>query len=95
MTTFSKRIKQLRLKAGFTVSQLSEKSGISRSRINDIENGRKLQGEDPYLILCKVFDVSLEYLMYGDRGKKDEIIKQLNHINESIRQLKEKIIDSN
>ncbi len=59
---FAGRLKELREAAGLTQSQLSDKSGISRSGIADLEQGRNVPSWDTALKLADALGVSLDKL---------------------------------
>ena len=52
-------LKEIRKDRNLTLEQLSEKSGISRSHINDVENGNKEPGLSIMVRLAKVLDVAI------------------------------------
>lgn len=91
--SLNKRLKDLRLKRGISISDLSFRTGICRSTLNDMENGRKVQGE-PYNRLCEELECSLEYLLYGNKNEKDHILKDLEQLEKSIKQIKRMLIRS-
>lgn len=59
------RIKDLRLEAGLTQEELANKIVIvkGKSSIANYENGNNLPGDEVKLIMCKIFNCSLDYLM--------------------------------
>lgn len=52
------------------------------------ENGRKIIGE-PYLELCRVFDVSLFELMTGTKSAAGDALQLIDVIEHNLQQLKE------
>lgn len=60
---FANYIKSLRKVVGLTQLQLSEKSGLAKSTISGIENGRFIPSEDGMEKLAEILDVSIEEMM--------------------------------
>lgn len=59
------RIKDLRLEVGLTQEELANKIVIvkGKSSIANYENGNNLPSDEVKLIMCKIFNCSLDYLM--------------------------------
>lgn len=59
--TFATRLKSLRLAAGLSVTALAEKSGINRTYIHNLEDGRRADPRLSLLVkLANALGVSLE-----------------------------------
>ena len=58
------RLKEYRIKAGFSQSQLAEMVGVSRNTISSIETGQFNPTAKLALILCIALDVKFEDLFY-------------------------------
>ena len=58
-----KRIKELRLDASLGQKQLGEKVGLTMAAINRYENGNREPKIGTIISLCKVFNVSVDYLL--------------------------------
>ena len=56
---FGKTIKEYRKMKGLTQEQLGEELHVSRSKISNIENGRRYLNFDDALEICKALDISL------------------------------------
>lgn len=52
-------IKDIRIKKGYTLKQLSRISGVSTTHINDIENNFKKPSFSIILALCKALKVNV------------------------------------
>ena len=52
-------IKEVRKERNLTLSQLSERTGISKTHINDVENGLKEPGLSIMVSLAKALDVQI------------------------------------
>ena len=57
------KVRQLRLEKGLSFSELSKKSGLSLSYLNEIEKGKKYPKLEKIEILAKSFGVKIERLM--------------------------------
>ena len=57
------KIRQLRLERGLSFSDLSKKSGLSLSYLNEIEKGKKFPKPEKIESLAKCFNVRLESLL--------------------------------
>jgi transcriptional regulator with XRE-family HTH domain len=72
MSTVGERIKRRRGELGWTQYQLAQRAGISKSFLSDLENGKRSVSADNLLDIAQVLNLSLDYLMTGDEGKRDE-----------------------
>ncbi|MCP4159370.1 MAG: helix-turn-helix domain-containing protein [Deltaproteobacteria bacterium] len=101
---FSKKIKLLRHEKEWSQGDLSNKLNIHRMQISTYERGLCIPNTDILLRLAKVFDVSLDYLMFdsqeGNTIKADikdkELLKQfeeLDKLNEETRKIVKEVID--
>lgn len=55
-------VKQIRTERHMTLKQLSIKSGVSTTHINDIENGKKGASLEVMVRLAKAFNLPIELL---------------------------------
>jgi transcriptional regulator with XRE-family HTH domain len=78
-------IKNLRLSKGYSKKELAEKLGISVSMMEKIESNDRRANDETKKKICKLFNVSMDYLM--DMQANDLIWK--NKIKQII-ELKEK-----
>lgn len=69
MSGVGERIKNRRLELGWTQDQLSQKAGISKSFLSDLENGKRSVGADNLLDIARALGVSLDLLMTGEASK--------------------------
>lgn len=51
---------------GWTQQQLSEKSGVSRARISDIECGKGPYNIESLFLICKALDMEIQTLFKSD-----------------------------
>ncbi len=59
------RIRQLRMKSGFTQEKAAETLNVDRSFYSRIESGKKGCSIDLFIQLSELFQVSLDYLVLG------------------------------
>ena len=79
-----KRIQSKRKALGLTQEQVSEAMNISIQSLSCIELGKKAIRPENLVNLCKILNVSSDYILYG---KKDSA--ELNGISEKISALSE------
>ncbi|MGZ5441470.1 MAG: helix-turn-helix domain-containing protein [Thermoanaerobaculia bacterium] len=60
---FGKRVRELRLKAGWTQEQLAEAAGITTTYISDLERGTKVPSLTIMLRISRAFRVSVAELL--------------------------------
>jgi transcriptional regulator with XRE-family HTH domain len=60
---FGKRLRQLRLKAGWTQEQLAEAAGITTTYTSDLERGTKVPSLTIVLRLSRAFKVSVAEML--------------------------------
>ncbi|UYH50836.1 helix-turn-helix domain-containing protein [Candidatus Kirkpatrickella diaphorinae] len=65
MIAFGRRLKKLRIKLGMTQSQLALHLGVSENAIVQYETGRSFPRRPRLLILAKVLEVDLTFLLSG------------------------------
>lgn len=82
---FGLKVKQLRQKKGLPFKELSEKTGMSVSYLNEIEKGKKFPKPDKVQILAEVLETSYEEListeLRGGLAPVGELL-QSNFLNE-------------
>jgi len=69
------RIKAEQNKLGLTLEQMSEKIGISRNYLWEIEAGRKLPAVNTLVRIGEVLNVSIDYLL-GITADKDTMTRE-------------------
>jgi transcriptional regulator with XRE-family HTH domain len=96
MTTTEKmgeRLKKLRKSRGLTISEVSQKTGISASTYKEWESGRQIRGE-PYRKLAEVFEVSLHELLTGEKPKLNQLVEIIDQTEHLLRTLKKELFSS-
>ena len=80
---FSKRIKELREKAGKTLDQVAEETGISKTALSYYENSKREAGIITLITLAKYYEESTDYLLglEDEDGHKNKIINNNVNIN--------------
>lgn len=63
MKTFSDKLKELRVDAGLTQKQLAEKLNIRQQSYARYENGEGEPNLETLVMISKIFDVSIDYLL--------------------------------
>ena len=60
---FSKRLRELRRSSSLTQKEVAQRIGTNNSSICDWERGRTEPGIADIIKLCKLFDVTADYLL--------------------------------
>jgi transcriptional regulator with XRE-family HTH domain len=63
---FMNRLKELRISSNLTLSELHEATGIARSVLSAIENGKRRMNVNHSRILAEYFSVSTDFLLGND-----------------------------
>lgn len=63
MTTLGERLKQERLAKGYTQKQIADAIGVTYNAVCNYEAGSREPSVDLLVKLCKVLDVSADYLI--------------------------------
>ncbi|WP_020566900.1 helix-turn-helix domain-containing protein [Neolewinella persica] len=82
---FGLKVKQLRQEQGLSFSELSKRSGMSLSYINEIEKGKKFPKQDKVTKLAKALGTTAKELTNGELGRHLAPVTQLlqsNFLNE-------------
>jgi len=73
---FSYRLKQLREDLGITQDELAKMLNLTQSTIAYYESGRKMPTLENAIIITKIFDTSLDYLVGISNCQTSENIKE-------------------
>jgi transcriptional regulator with XRE-family HTH domain len=89
MADLGKRIQELRKENGFTQQELAKKINISHPQIVRYENKGVQPPADVLARIADIFDVSIDYLVNGDKSnraeqtlKDAELIKQFKQLDQ-------------
>ena len=63
MSTFNKRLKELRLQKKLSQDRLADKTGISQSAIGNWEIGKGIPAATAIITLARFFEVTTDYLL--------------------------------
>ena len=70
-------MKQRRLK-GWTQEQLAEKSGVSRSRISKMENGKENFNIESLFLIAQSLEIDfIELLKWGEKSQLNKFIQNI------------------
>lgn len=72
MDTMGERLLALRRKKGITQEDLAEKLAVSRQSISNWELNKTLPDTDKLFALAKIYEVSLDYMVFGIEAKKEK-----------------------
>lgn len=61
------RIRECRLKAGYTQAQFAELMDISINFLSEIETGKKGMSQETIYKLCQKLQLSADYILFGSR----------------------------
>ena len=93
------RLKEARLKKGFTQKDLSDLSGIHITYISEIERGVKMPSINTFVKIIEVLDISADYVLRNNisSGKGyvfNEVTEKLKDISPGQRKCVVDIIDA-
>lgn len=71
MSTYSNRIKELRINKSLSQEQLADRLGVTKQAISQMERGVRKPSVPMLEALCDIFNVSTDYLL----GKEDVTIR--------------------
>lgn len=82
-----KKLKQARVKAGFSQIQLAEKIGLSEKHVSNIERGQNFPSLDTFFRLCEVFNLSLAdfgiNIQYRENKQREELLNKIFSANDT------------
>ena len=70
-TEIGQRMRSCRKSIGLTQAEIAEKMDLSINYVSDLENGKKNMSILTMASLCKCFDKSADYFLYGTEDKDD------------------------
>ena len=71
--TYGERIRSIRKKLGFTLDSFGEKLGVSGAAISAVEIGTRNLTSQMAKSICREYNVSYDYLMYGTGKMFDDL----------------------
>ena len=89
-TNFGRRIKKLRIDKGYSMQELANQLGVTKSSINMWENSNSIPQDNILIALSNIFDVSIDYLL-GNEKMEEKIpeSKTLHYIQRNLEKLDE------
>ena len=89
LCSFGARLRELRLKRGWTLEELACRSGLSKAFLSRLESGGRQASIAAALTLAGIFDVSLASLFESQPGRERcVIVRGANAVEKSINGLK-------
>ena len=90
-STFSERIKKLRIDNELSMQDLASKIGVTKSSINMWENSNSVPKDNILIELSKLFNVSIDYLL-GNEKMEERVPenKRLHYIQRNLGKLDER-----
>ncbi len=85
------RLRRLRTRRGLSVDAVSQALGVAPSTYREWENGRAIRGE-PYLGLRDIFGVSLEELLTGHRGVREEVLREIDRLEDQVKLIRTEVL---
>ncbi|RKI22034.1 XRE family transcriptional regulator [bacterium 1xD8-6] len=64
---FNKRLREMRMKCGFTQQNMADKLGISLNAYQKYEQSERSPSLDCLVSIADIFDISLDYLLCRDK----------------------------
>lgn len=72
-TEIGQRMRSCRKSIGLTQAEIAEKMDLSINYVSDLENGKKNMSILTMASLCKCFDKSADYFLYGTETNDTQI----------------------
>jgi len=99
MFNIGENLKKLRKEKGLSIRRLAQKVGISHNSLSEYERNLINPTLENAIKLCKFFNVSLEYLIFGEHSKFHyndiellELFKEVDDLKDEYRSLIKKYI---
>ncbi|SEV85492.1 helix-turn-helix domain-containing protein [[Clostridium] fimetarium] len=67
------RIKNARIKSGLTQREVADELGVTSEMVIRIEKGKSACKTDHIFILCQLFNISADYLLYEKKMQEEKI----------------------
>lgn len=72
------RLRAARESKGWSLKMASEKSKVSVGSWTRFETGVGYPGADTLMHMCEALEVSIDYIMFGDRGKYRSVFSEFD-----------------
>ena len=80
MDSIGNRLFELRKKQGITQEKLAEQLNVSRQSVSNWELDKSLPDTDKLFVLAQIYDVSLDYIAFGNKNVIDEMQEPAQNI---------------
>lgn len=85
MSTLGKRIKEFRLKRGFTQAQMADKLGMTEANFSSYERDKSMPPSEKLSQISAILGASTDYLLFGNLTYMDKIKMKSEILDENIR----------
>lgn len=97
--TLGQKLREARLKKGFTQQALAEEAGIGIMYLSEIERGLKMPSLNSFIQLIEALDISADYVLRDEltSGKEyiyDELTEKLKNLTPKQRKTATDILDA-
>lgn len=75
------RIRQIRLLRDYTQAEFAELIDISINFLSEIENGKKGLSQDTLAKICRQFNMSADYILFGEKQSQISLIDMANALS--------------
>lgn len=72
MDTVGERLKHARKIKGLTLNDIKANSGVSTGNLSEIENNKVLPSTPTLISICRILDISIDWLLTGEGRGPDE-----------------------
>lgn len=95
LKNMGKRLSQRRKQLDLTQEQLAEKMDVSIQMISNMELGKKAIRPENLLKVCKILDISSDYVLTGEKGEKEttDIFVKINRLSDKELEIIETLIN--
>ncbi|CAM3774974.1 hypothetical protein PALA111701_25390 [Paenibacillus lactis] len=85
LSTLGKRIKEFRLKRGYTQSQMAEKLGMTEANFSSYERDKSMPPSEKLSQISSILGASTDYLLFGKLTHLDKIRMQSEFLDDTIK----------
>lgn len=87
----AKRIRTLRIGAGYTQEALADALKVDRSYIGHVERGKRGCSIDVLVRMAELFQVSLDYLITGSEPSSERLRAELDYAIQQLTELRDSL----
>lgn len=89
--SMSRKLKELRLRKGFSMREAAKRIGIPETTYREWEYGRAIQGE-PYTKIAQVYDIRLNDLFGVTNHHENSLEQNLERLISDLHRIKDQVI---